>query len=115
MTLEALESQNARVSLERVGAELRTRLADWQDALRAHVPQARQLFRKLLVGPLMFTPIIEARRRGYRFEGEVSIGKLLTGLVDTTFVASPSIPSWNQILAFLQQMGQLLELAGSAA
>ena len=30
-------------------------------------------------------------------------------------LASPSIPSWNQILSFLQQMAQLRENAGSAA
>jgi hypothetical protein len=33
----------------------------------------------------------------------------------TQGVASPSIPSWNQILSFLRQMAQLRELAGSAA
>jgi hypothetical protein len=30
-------------------------------------------------------------------------------------MASPSIPSWNQILSFLQQMAQLREIPGSAA
>lgn len=30
-------------------------------------------------------------------------------------MASPSIPSWNQILSLLTQMAQLREIAGSAA
>ena len=30
-------------------------------------------------------------------------------------LASPGVPSWNQILSFLQQMAQLREIAGSAA
>ena len=40
---------------------------------------------------------------------------LLVGLGATLEVASPSIPSWNQIHEFLQEMRRLRELAIPAA
>ncbi len=40
-------SQEDHRRLEKV---LRARLADWQGLLRRHVPQARQMLKKLLVG-----------------------------------------------------------------
>jgi hypothetical protein len=34
---------------------------------------------------------------------------------DPQTMASPTVPSWNQILSFLQQMKELKEMTGSAA
>ena len=39
----------------RLRAELRAKLADWRSMLRAHVPQARQMIRKLVVDRVLFT------------------------------------------------------------
>ena len=82
--------------------------------LSGHVPQGRQVIRKLLVGSIRLFPNQQVGR-GYRFEATVSFGRFLQGFIDPTSVASQSTPSWNQILSFLQQMAQLRESAGSAA
>ena len=47
--------------------------------------------RTLLVGPLRFTPVVDERRRGYRFEGAIALDRLVSGIVDLpTGVASPT-------------------------
>jgi hypothetical protein len=69
---------------------LRAMLADWKALLLGELPQARDVLRTLLVGPLRFTPVAEDRRRGYRFEGAVALDRLVSGVVDLpTRVASP--------------------------
>ena len=62
-----------RVALSRT---VEKRLRDWHGLLRRHVPAGRQLFRKLLHGPILFEP---AESAGYRFRGEISYGKLFAG------------------------------------
>lgn len=55
--------------------------------------------------------------RGYeaiRFEGRVGLAAVF-GAVWVTNMASPSIPSWNQIHEFLQEMRRLRESAIPAA
>jgi hypothetical protein len=92
----ALDSQIARLAqraaLQRVDwgtvrAQLEARVMDWRGLLSANVSHARQLLRKLLVGPIRLTPTADDPRV-YRFEATVSLGKLLTGLLPTS-VASP--------------------------
>jgi hypothetical protein len=39
----------------RLRGELRAKLADWRAMLRSHVPQARQMIRKLVVDRIVFT------------------------------------------------------------
>lgn len=68
-------------------AQLEARVTDWRGLLGANVSHARQLLRKLLVGPVRLTPI-GPDQRVYRFEATVSLGKLLSGLFPTS-VASP--------------------------
>ena len=46
--------------------------------LRRHVPQARQILRKLLVDRVVFTP----RTDHYEFVGPWTLGKLVSGVVD---------------------------------
>src|SRR5262249_22617738 len=48
-------------------------------AARRHTPHARQMLRKLLAGKIATEPVAEGRRRGYRFRGALSIGRLMTG------------------------------------
>ena len=38
---------------------------------------ARELLREILIAPIRFTPFQVGAPRGYRFEGEASIGGLL--------------------------------------
>ena len=45
----------ATVDLPTVERELRAKLDEWKVLLRKHVPQARQVLKKLLAGPLVFT------------------------------------------------------------
>ena len=71
-------------------SSLRETLEDWRGALRRHVPQARQILRKLLVGKLAMTPVREGRKGAFDFRGEASRGRLLTGLAGFPHtVASP--------------------------
>ena len=51
---------------------------DWWGLLRRHVPQARQILRKLLVDRVVFTP----RTDHYEFVGPWTLGKLVSGVVD---------------------------------
>ena len=70
----------------------------------------------MLVGPLRFTPVNDEWRRGYAFEGVIALDRLLAAVVDLpTKVASPSIPSWNQIAEFLESMRRLRDSTGFAA
>ena len=75
------------------------------------VPTTRQWLREVRIGPLKLTP----EGSVYRLEGELAMGALLSGIAGLpTVVASPSIPSWNQMHAFLQEMRRLRESGISA-
>ena len=63
--------------------------------------------------PIQFTPCIERGYHAMRFGGRLGVEAIFKGVV--TNLASPTVPSWNQILAFLKQMAELREIAGSAA
>ena len=78
--LAGLDGRN-RVSgaeRDRIERELRVRVDDWRGLLRRHVPQARQILRKLLVDRVVFTP----RTDHYEFMGAWTLGKLVNGVVD---------------------------------
>jgi len=63
----------------------------WRGALRRHVPQARQMLRKLLVGKLVMKPVRVGRKGAFDFSGEASLGRLLSGLVGFP----PMRPEWT--------------------
>ena len=74
--------------LERV---VRSRLMDWKGLLTRQTRHGRDFLRKVLTGPIEFTPRIEGEVKGYEFRGEASLGQLLAGIVDLpTNVASPT-------------------------
>lgn len=77
-----------RVDWGTVRTQLEARVADWRGLLGANVSHARQLLRKLLVGPVRLTPT-SPEQSAYRFEATISVGKLLAGLLPTS-VASPT-------------------------
>jgi hypothetical protein len=73
-----------------VEASMRGTLDDWRGALRRHVPQSRQMLRKLLVGKLAMTPGRVGRKGTFDFGGEASLGRLLSGVAGLPqAVASP--------------------------
>jgi hypothetical protein len=39
------------------------------------------MLRTLLAEPIRFTPVLEDRRRGYRFEGRIALDRMVAGLV----------------------------------
>ncbi|WP_110172329.1 zinc ribbon domain-containing protein [Luteitalea pratensis] len=89
----SVEAGERRQVETRAGWErrLRDKLADVSRLLRSDLDEARNLLRTLLVGPLRFTPVVDERRRGYRFEGAIALDRLVSGIVDLpTGVASPT-------------------------
>ena len=67
---------------------LLAKLADWKTLLRAHVPQARQMIRKLIAGRVVFTPDQASRR--YHFTATGTLASFFNGLVNPHAVASPA-------------------------
>ena len=63
-------------------------LQEWRALLAREVGEARQVLREILTSPIRFTPFQDGARCGYRSEGEVSIGRLLRGVVEVISVAS---------------------------
>ena len=70
--------QIASLDRERIERDLRKRLNDWRSLLRRHVPQARQILRKLLTDRVVFSP----QDDHYTFESTWTLGKLVSGVVD---------------------------------
>jgi hypothetical protein len=60
---------------------LHVKLADWRGLLTRNVATGNAMLRTLLAEPIRFTPVLEHRRRGYRFEGRIALDRMLTGLV----------------------------------
>jgi len=99
--LRGQTAQRAHVNLETLERRLRARLADWRALLRRNVTEGRAVLRALLIGPLRFTPVKDARRRGYAFEGAVALDRLLTGVIELpTVMASPTGTAIDDHLSF---------------
>ena len=58
---------------------MRARLDDWRGLLARHVPQAQQILKKLLAGPVRFMPEREGIRQGWRFSGAATLESCLRG------------------------------------
>ena len=80
--LSTWDSLNQVVSLDakRLAKDLRSRLGDIPALFARHVPQARQMLRKLLDGDIVCEPILEGGRAGYRFTATGTFDRLLTGM-----------------------------------
>lgn len=80
--LERLNNLARVVSLDakRLAKDLRSRLGDIPALFARHVPQARQMLRKLLDGHIVCEPILEGGKRGYRFTATGTFDRLLTGV-----------------------------------
>jgi len=60
---------------------LHVKLTDWRGLLTRNVATGNAMLRTLLAEPIRFTPVVEERRRGYRFEGRIALDRMITGLV----------------------------------
>ena len=60
---------------------VRTCLGDWRGLLRRHTSHGRDFLRTVLTGKIAFTPPRDGATKEYQFEGEASIGQLLTGVI----------------------------------
>lgn len=80
--LDRLNNLAEVVSLDskRLAKDLRSRLEDIPALFARHVPQARQMLRKLLDGNIMCEPIVVNGRLGYRFTATGTFDRLLTGV-----------------------------------
>ena len=67
------------IDANRLAKDLRSRLEDIPALFARHVPQARQMLRKLLDGYILCEPILEDGQRGYRFTATGTFDRLLTG------------------------------------
>jgi site-specific DNA recombinase len=81
LELDGLTGLDRVASLDstRIKRELKARVADVRALLGRHVPQARQMLRKLLAGKIDMEPVAEDGRRGYRFRGKLTFERLLSG------------------------------------
>lgn len=101
----------AHLDLGKVERALSAKLDDWKGLLRRQVPQARQVLKKLLAGPILFTEKRDGRKRFYEFTLKIALGRVVTGLACATMVASPMPASWNQIAVWLRQIDTLRQAA----
>jgi site-specific DNA recombinase len=92
MTREAaaLEQAGRQIDWTKAERELRAKLDDWKGLLHRQVPQARQILKKLLRGPIQFTPVREAGERYYTFKAPIALDRLIAGTIGATMVASPT-------------------------
>ncbi len=80
-----------RVEPRLLQRSVRTCLGDWRGLLTRQTRHGRDFLRKVLTGPIAFASLIDGASRGYQFEGEASIGQLLSGVIELpTSVASPT-------------------------
>jgi hypothetical protein len=60
---------------------LHVKLADWRGLLTRNIATGNAMLRTLLAEPIHFTPLVEERRRAYRFEGRIALDRMIVGLV----------------------------------
>jgi hypothetical protein len=96
----ALAEEESRAEVPLDSAKIRRELLglahDVKELLAQHPAQARQALKKLLVGPIVCTPVREPGRRGYRFRGTLTVGKLIQGEVLTRLGVTTRADSTRQ-------------------
>lgn len=99
--LAALEGLDrlSTFDVQRIKRDLRARVNEWRGLLKRQTPIARQVLSRLLDGRIEWTP---NRDQGiYEFAGRVKFDRLLSGIVFTEGLASPTgtVTGWNRIFA----------------
>lgn len=69
--LAAVEHAGRQIDWAKAERELRAKLDDWKGLLQRQVPQARQILKKLLRGPITFTPVRDGGERYYTFRARL--------------------------------------------
>ena len=59
-----------RVDPRLLERSVRTCLGDWRGLLTRQTRHGREFLRKVLTGPIAFTPLVDGASRGYQFEGK---------------------------------------------
>jgi len=72
--------QVVNLDARHLAKDLRSRLGNIPALFARHVPQARQMLRKLLDGHIICEPIMEGGKAGYRFTATGTFDRLLTGM-----------------------------------
>jgi hypothetical protein len=67
------------VDAGRLKAELLVKVQDVKALLGRHIPQARQMLRKLLADKIELEPVGQGRKRGYKFRGALTVDRLIAG------------------------------------
>jgi DNA invertase Pin-like site-specific DNA recombinase len=67
------------VDAARIKAELLVKVQDVKALLGRHIPQARQMLRKLLADKIELEPVGHGRERGYKFRGALTVDRLIAG------------------------------------
>jgi hypothetical protein len=95
-SLETAPGQLAEIQWGTVERQVAT---NRKELLRRQVPQARQVLKKLLVEPIVFTPNHHSKARHYTFSARISLRPLFTGMLSVNgemvfanIVASPKRP-----------------------
>ena len=97
--LQALNgmAQVSRLDGKRLAHDLRLRVGDTKALLSRHVPQARQMLRRLLDDHLVCEPYNEEGQRGYRFAATGSYGALFA-IASGGHARTETLPSTKFIL-----------------
>lgn len=112
--LEAIAATEARQSVvinrRAVQERVQARADQWRAMLMTSIADGRQVLREVLRGPIRFTP--DEATRGYRFEGPLDLGRLLSGVVEPALSVASLMPtSWNQVARWLEQIDGLRRAA----
>jgi DNA invertase Pin-like site-specific DNA recombinase len=67
------------IDAARLKAELLVKVQDVKALLGRHIPQARQMLRKLLADKIELEPVGQGRKRGYKFRGALTVDRLIAG------------------------------------
>jgi hypothetical protein len=92
MTREAavLEQAGKEIDWTKAERELRAKRDDWKWLVHRQVPQARQILKKLLCGPIQFTPVREAGERYYPFKAPIALDRLIAGTIGRNYGGVPN-------------------------
>lgn len=87
--LEGLERAAGTWDRTKFTESLRGSLEDWRGILEGNPVPARQILRKLLIGRLTLSPTVREDGRYYEIAGQVSYGRLLTGIIGVQGLVPP--------------------------
>lgn len=102
-------------------ALMRELLRDWNALLSGDIAEARPILDRVLAGRIAFRAVPSAHGHGrYQLTVPIAFDRVFSTVIPELSllqdrVASPSIPSWNQMREFLNEMRRLRESGISAA